>query len=127
MRHTGSIEHIGISFTSLDICAIIEACATYGVTSLTQGDLHLEFGKPTDPPRLEKANSGDPSTVAPPEKAPDHDQINADTFEDEVSHMREEQLLMATIENPGLAEQLLMDGDLEDDDDDTGSIDGDDE
>lgn len=112
-------EHSEIPFTSLDLCAIIETCTNHGVRSFEYGSLKLDFGAKLAPPGSSATHPvGDeipaPHPAGDAIPAPDHDKINQETLEADELRFREEELLNAPIENPVLAEQLLIDGELED-------------
>lgn len=106
------------------MCAIIETCKQYGVTAFRYGGLDLTFGNtelPPSPGSSTPHRTAETIAVHPVGEtmpAPDHDQINRETLEEEELRLREEEILNAPIENPVLAEQLIIDGELEDADSD---------
>lgn len=94
-----------------EICRIMEACAKNGVLTLQFKDLHLQFGKPTktSTEKIQSPVTGLEVVLKTPEPPK---QV---TLEDEEIAAKEERIAMATIENPLEAEELLMQGELVDD------------
>ena len=104
-------------FTCLELCAIIETCGTYNVSRLKCRGLDLEFGQTAD---SETDSVSLPGPLAPVAEITDEDRTRqtAEVVEQDELTLREEQVAMAVIEDPEFAEQLLIDGELEDADDD---------
>lgn len=103
--------------TAEDIKGIIKVCFDNGVKKFAYQGLALDFGEP-------------PSTItAPSQEVPlmeplvDHKAQDRAYLEEEDVKTRQERVAMAIIEDPSLAEQLLMDGDLIDGDGDDGESD----
>lgn len=92
-----------------EICSIIEACRNAGVTSMKCGPLELSFGKQTESP------SEKPAVTEITDDQ--HEKSNEDALVQEELRTRQDQIDQMLIENPSLAEELVAQGDLEDDDD----------
>lgn len=105
-RPTASSEEKAL--TTQDICAIMEACSKTSVSKLKFGGLSLEFDRPTNPNRTVEENFPVPLVVA---EKNERDAI----LRDEVA-LREEQIKEMRITDPLRAEELLLAGELEDDD-----------
>jgi hypothetical protein len=89
-----------------DICLIIEKCSAHGVTTLKFGSLEVSFNP------VPKQNK--PGAEI---SAETHDKLNEEAnLKDEVD-LREEQIANAQVEDPLLAEQLILDGELDDESD----------
>lgn len=101
------------NLTVREVCAIIKAANNGGVTKLKFGDLSLELTRTGGSHAVSLAADTAISAIK-------HEEITAKTIEQEEINFREEQLHMSFIENPELAEQLLADGELEDDGSDDG-------
>lgn len=92
-----------------EICKIIEACAKAGVSSLKCGPLELSFGKQT-----ESHHSVQPAVTEITDDQ--HRKMTEDAITQDEIRLRKDQIEQMLIENPALAEKLVADGDLEDDD-----------
>lgn len=92
------------TLTPDDIISIIKSCAENGVSKFKLDTLKIEFGgwkasKQQSEPLTQEA----------------HDKMNKKTLAEDESRTRDEQIKMMLIENPLLAEELISNGDLEDD------------
>jgi hypothetical protein len=110
-------DHSSVPFTSLDLCAIIEVCAQHNVSRLKCRGLDLEFGRTAS---SEPGQGSFHDSLAPVAAITDieHEQSSRDSLENDELAMRDEQVALAVIEDPALAEQLFIDGELEDADSD---------
>lgn len=104
-------------FTSLDLCAIIEACYNFNVSRLHCRGLDLEFGRPANSEPGKGSFSDSPAPVAAITDI-EHDTNTKDSLEKDELDWRDEQVSLAVLEDPSFAEQLIIDGELEDADDD---------
>ena len=99
-----------------DICLIIETCAKNGVTILKFGDLDLNFGKPAEPVQI----------ASTPDKAisdANHELNTKNAIEKDEIDLREDAIAHMIVENPVMAEQMLLDEELEDADDEQSEFD----
>jgi hypothetical protein len=99
---------------SADIIAIIGAGAKFNLQRLKFGDLEIQFGAYQPEP---EANIPGPGASKP-------DLGVNQVFPEESQRMLRDRIAQLQIENPLLAEQMIADGDLVDDNED---IDGDEE
>ncbi len=113
---SGTMPTVKNGLSSQEVCAIITSCATNNVSVLKFGELYLRFG-PTaeEQPKSESAHPKTPDTAISEQQ---HEKQNEQTLEYESELTREEQLANALVENPLLHEELLRNGELEDDADD---------
>lgn len=88
---------------------IIETVARLGGTSLKFGSLEILFGKQTD------TSQTHPLTEITDQQ---HSDQNKDALEQEELRSKRDQIELMLLENPALAEKLIADGELVDDDDD---------
>ena len=105
-----------ISLNTEDICEIIRTSGSCGVSLLKYGSLLLDFGQQA---KFEKTKSN--ANKAGHEAAISditHDTQTQEAIEQEELRFRADQVAQALIEDPSLAEKLILDGDLEDDADD---------
>lgn len=102
-----------INLTSQDVCQIIESCAKNNVTTLKFGSLFLSFNRPVEKPNADTAIS---------DQQIDHIQRaqSKESLEQQEADFRQEQIAMAILENPVLAEQMIAEEDLADADDESG-------
>lgn len=102
-----------ILLSSLDICTIIEACAENQVTKLKYGDLYLELGRQT--PR----DTVPTQTVSPGTEIPEinHDKITQESIETDEVKLREAEIAELMLTDPRRAEEMIENGELEDDTD----------
>lgn len=113
------IAHKNNTFTAAEISEIIRQCSAQGVTELKYGDLHLAFR-----PKIEmEMGEQNPSRhqTKPTEAAisdEQHDKQSKQSLEKDEMDLREQQIAELHITNPLLAEQLMVEGDLVDDDSD---------
>lgn len=107
---------------SAEVCVIIEACAKHGVVELKFHDLELKFGKQTEQGTGLPLNPGDnvalPPVAVMTEK--DHEKNTESVLEEEEISLRENQIAELQIDDPVAAEELIMNGELEDVDDKRG-------
>ncbi len=115
-----------IHLSAKDVCDIIEASAKHKVTILKFGELQIEFGTKVEP----QATSVAQEVFSPLNNNPDkeisekaHEASTKATLVADELELRAEQIALMQIENPLLAQQLLLDGELEDDDGDDESDD----
>lgn len=103
------------NLTVRDVCAIIKACSSYGVTSLKFGELQVKL----NPKEVLPSSSNPKPTIPTVDEITEHqhEDQTKEALEDEEIRLRQSQIALALIENPELAEQLMIDGELEDDDD----------
>lgn len=94
------------TLTPDDIILIIKSCAENGVSKFKLDTLKIEFGK---------HKVSDTVNFTEPLTQEAHDKMDKKTLAEEESRTRDEQLKMMLIENPLLAEELISNGDLEDD------------
>lgn len=111
--------------SSEDVCSILETSAKAGVTKLLFRDLHVEFGTKSEDQVIDltklqlldypvvQQNRGSAPVGELTEKQ--HDSLKKDSLEDEEMRLRQERLALAMVEDPVLYEQLLRDGELNDD------------
>lgn len=136
MTSTGNSKR---SLSSADVCSIIEASAKAGVTELLFRDLHVRFGMPPENqitgPILDLTRLSMPgypvvqqdraeATVGPLTDK-QHEQMGKDSLLQEELRTREDELARLLVEDPVKYEELLRDGDLTDDVDQSDSEDDD--
>lgn len=110
-----------------EVCLIIEACGEAGVAELKFGDLYLRFGTKTEPehqtthvltPRVlgtsKKASSPEPAAEI---AATQSEMAEKSLLADEIA-LREQELAEMFLTDPARAEELLMQGELTDDEED---------
>ena len=105
-----------------EILAIIKACREYGVAILKFGDLHLELASsaPLGSPEVESSDMAPAKVTEVPQSSVDeitvlqNEAAKKDLLESEQAFKRD-QLDQMFIEDPSQAEELLTQGDLEDD------------
>lgn len=99
------------NLTVESIISIIKACAENSVSKFKLDTLDIEFGqykiKDTE-------NFTEPLTQAA------HEKMEQETLVKEELKTREDQMRMLLLENPLLAEELIADGDLQNDEADNG-------
>lgn len=101
---------------TVEVCTIIKAGAKSNVTLLKIGDIEIWFGKPTEPDVIQHVLHP-PSNYPTGEEIPvDHKQQNQLSLEIDEIRLKEDRLAQMIIENPALAEQMILDGDFGDDD-----------
>ena len=114
------------ALTSDEVRAIIRSCATYGVLELKFRGLEISL-VPKDSearkPEMVAGNVPRETSNNPVNEITEqeHEHQNQDALEIDEMRLKEEQLAMAFIENPSLAEEMIRNGDLDDfesDDDD---------
>lgn len=91
------------------LCSILRACRESQVSELKFGPLHVKFGPPVDPEPVKPT----PAPATATEIADTQKNIAKESLAQDEAKLRETQLALAFIENPMLAEQMLMDGELE--------------
>lgn len=97
------------NLTSDDICKIIKACAENGVYKIKCSTLEVEFGQP-------KKNDPENNTeLIPVLTQAEHDKMNKDALEEEEIKTRDEQVRMMLIEDPLRAEEMIANGDFDED------------
>lgn len=94
------------NLTSDDICKIIKACAESGVYKIKCNSLEVEFGQPK---KVDHENFTQELTQEA------HDKMDQQTLVEEEVKTREEQIQMMLIENPELAEEMIANGELNED------------
>lgn len=97
------------NLTSDDICKIIKACAENGVYKFSVDTLSFELGerKKSDPENI---------TGLVPVLTPEaHDKMERDALVEEEIKTKEEQIQMMLIENPMMAEEMIANGEFEND------------
>lgn len=95
-----------------EICAIIRLCGKSRVAELKFGDLYVLFGKQTEE-RQESVATTDFVHTESPLAAKEKAEILQNQIEKDELQLREEQLAFMQVENPVLAEELLIKGELE--------------
>lgn len=107
--------------TADEICKIIEKCAVHKVGKLYIGNLRLEFASQDDE-TPERVPNSKPSVESKVNSPVNHEKINKETLQLEEARVKTERVLNALIENPMLAEELIVTGRaeelIEDDEDD---------
>jgi hypothetical protein len=114
-----------------EVCSIIEVCGKAKVTLLKLGDLQVEFGKQTEPPalryqppnlwadldqRIASLDTAHPSTPAAAMAESLEKENERALVNDEMAFKRD-QLAMLTIEDPVALEEMINNGELDEDDD----------
>jgi hypothetical protein len=114
-----------------EVCSIIEVCGKAKVTLLKLGDLHVEFGTKTEPPalryqppnlwadldqRIASLDTAHPSTPAAAMAESLKKENERALVSDEMTFKRD-QLAMLTIEDPVALEEMINNGELDEDDD----------
>lgn len=86
-----------------DICSIVKACASSGVTDLQMGDLHIKFGKPSeaDPINFHYISSAGETNLS---------SANENTSTDEDSEPSEDELNDLLMNNPAEYERRRLEG-----------------
>lgn len=87
------------------IVCILKTCSESGVSSLKFGDLYVEFGK-----------SRTNAATSPAAEMAEIEHIQEDHLTKEEVLTKEEQLAHMLVEDPSMAEELLIKGELEKDD-----------
>lgn len=101
------------ALSSQDLDAIIRSCSAAGVSELKFGNLHITFAGKA---KVEVV-ANPPIKASEPEISEEkHKEQTKETVERNEILMREEQVAFSIIENPLLAEQLISEGELPDDD-----------
>lgn len=98
-------------FTVKEVCAIMRAASNHGVTMLKFGELHIEFAS-----KSTQSKVVDDLAYSEAETSDLKEQLKQKEFDRREIDVREEQIAFSIIEDPELAEKLIADGDLEDDD-----------
>lgn len=114
-----------------DVCSIIEVCGKAKVTLLKFGDLQVEFGPqaPSPPPLMHEVSpwtpyipqaralaSASPSTPATEIADTQAKEAEKALAQDELA-VRKDQLSQLGIENPVAYEEMINNGELDEDDD----------
>lgn len=99
------------SLDAAAISSIIESCAKHGVRELKFSELQISFGSPVIETPLQ-ANPKSPVAEITDEQ---HENFTKDAIRTEELSLREQQLESALLENPALYEELLQNGDVDDD------------
>jgi hypothetical protein len=115
--------------TSLDIKslqAIVKLCVKSGVRSLKMGELELVFDDPQVTISQDSLNVNRPREKKKPVKAitdEEHDRQTKLQIEDEELSLREQQIAYLQLTNPLAAEEMIVNGELDDarDDDESES------
>lgn len=95
------------NLTSDDICKIIKSCAENGVSEFIFDTLNIEFGK---------YKKNDPESITVPILTQEaHDKMDKQTLVEEEIKIKEEQIQMLMIEDPAKAEEMIANGDFDDD------------
>lgn len=97
------------SLTSQELNAIIRLCSQSGVAELNFGNLQIKFGlnsklQESTPPNLVTSDVEISETQ--------HKEQTRQAIEQDELRIKEERLAFAMVEDPGLAEELLEEGDL---------------
>lgn len=103
------------NLTPDNIILIIKACAENNVSKFSVDTLAFEFGQP---------KIKDDVIITEPLTQVVHEKMDSETLVAEELKTRNEQMQMLLIENPLLAEEMIADGDLEDDESESGDGDG---
>lgn len=119
-----------IELASTDIALIIKACARHGVATLKFGDLELSFSPQVETTSTRPPLPGDDPVqvlseahVQPPvAEITEYQQSNIAkaALEHDELILREQQFAELVVTDPEAAEQMLVDGELDDADDDNG-------
>lgn len=99
------------NLTPDNIISIIKACAENNVSKFSIDTLAFEFGQP---------KPKEHEIITEPLTPETHDKMDKETLVKEELKTREEQMQMLLIENPLLAEEMIADGDLKDDESESG-------
>lgn len=95
------------NLTSDDICKIIKTCADSGVYKISVDTLSIEFGE---------YKIKDPENITVPVMTQEqHDEQDSETLVKEELKTKAQQIDMLMIEDPVLAEEMIANGDLEND------------
>jgi hypothetical protein len=102
--------------SSNDVCLILKACGESGVRVLKFADLYIQFGKTKQETLAESQETA--SAALAPEAAISEIQIKEATkaLEREELAYKQDLIAQMRIEDPVMAEKLLLAGELEDDD-----------
>ncbi len=102
------------------ICSIIESCATHGVTSLKLGDFFIEFSPKAKPESLPEVLTSETHSTNPEAAISDqqHKENTKELLEREEISLRDQEIAEMQITDPLGAEQMLLNGELEDADSD---------
>ena len=108
------------ALTSDEVRAIIRSCATYGVLELKFRGLEISLvpkdSEARKPETMVAGNVPRETSNNPVNEITEqeHEHQNQDALEIDEMRLKEEQLAMAFIENPSLAEEMIRNGDLDD-------------
>lgn len=107
-----------MSLNSADVCAIIKACGEAGVTKLKFDGLDLSLGKPPSEPRPQDQSTdptGPASTPIPVATLTEseHTKLSKEALEEAELIMRESQIEELKITDPAKYEELMVNGELE--------------
>ncbi len=95
-----------------EICAILKACGASKVAELKFGDLYVAFDRQS-PRKSPRGNVASEDTTAPAvDPADTPEAVNMQQTELDELRLRDEQVAHMLIENPVLAEELLIQGEL---------------
>ncbi len=119
------LTDVSSKFTVTDLCAILEACGKSHVAELKWGDLFVKFG-PQSPvsqvvehrtPVVLPLESEDLTPEPRPAKeiAETQTTIARESLELDEIHLKEDQLALLAIEDPQAYEQMVADGELDED------------
>ncbi len=103
-----------IALTPEQVCAIIKSCGESHVRVLKFAGLYVQFERSAVAPAVAEIVSPPPATEMA--ETPNPIEEEKALLQKELA-VRDDQLAYVMVENPVLAEQLLMDGDLAEDDD----------
>jgi hypothetical protein len=102
------------ALSSQDVCLIIKSCGEAGVSSLSWGELHIQFG--LQPPGRSLGSNQETETILTPTEAAiseTQEQLAQESLERAEDELRAMQLELMKIENPAEYERLVFDGKLD--------------
>lgn len=106
-----------MTFTAENLCLIIKACSEAGVSKLSLGQMHLEFGRPASSAAFAVGTPApEPSTPAAPPVAimteSQHEKLNEQALTQAEVNVREQQIAELLITDPLAAEEMISNQEL---------------
>lgn len=101
------------SFTSIEICRILESCKTAGVKEFVLGDLRFVFGGDEISPNVVPTKEQEPPSPLP---VVDHAKQDSEALEIDEMYAREDRLALLAIEDPVEFERQIVHEELIPDD-----------
>ncbi len=98
-----------------EICLIIEASGKAQVTTLSYGDLQIEFGRKTEVQQNLIAPSLTPQEIGVAQDVVPAPRTQAQTLAHEELKLRMDQISQMAVEDPARLEEMILNGELDED------------